>query len=203
MLVECDLVDYIAVDHYRNAKDSMSYRVGRPSATVFTLMYNEGLVTSTFFLDWLATQERSRAPQGKTSHTHNPHTFRAGREGTPSFDILSGDQNCLQLFQDGLALLDVLHPFLGSYDFARLGSAAHDDRLRTCLVDVGGGNGRFVEMPLWKDPSIRPELTVVQDIPCAIDLTRANENMPPGVRRMEHDFFHSQPETEQVDRSDK
>ena len=192
-LVSIGLVDYDKRTGYRNTENSSLYRTGQKSADLFTVWYDEALMTFPFLRLWQAQHPKQHQPSGRTSHTHNPHTFRADREGSTSFDILSDDPLRLEIFHKGMAAIDVQHPFLIGNVFEQIERTASNDSSRTILVDVGGGNGSFLATLLEAYPGISPELTMIQDLPKTIALARGNRHLPSNVRCEPLDFFTSCP----------
>ena len=104
------------------------------------------------------------SPQHWAHWAHLTDSVRGGDpsvarvHGVPFFDYLATDTAFAELFTSAMASVEelTLAPILSAYDFSAFGT----------IVDVGGGNGRFLAEILGRCPTVSG---VLQELPAVAD----------------------------------
>ena len=146
------------------------------------------------FDDYLAIKGQLKNAKEPDDPLHNPYTYYHKQEGTPVWAIMSQDPERFQIFQTGMAGIDLAIPVTGHFNFSMLKNTPEEEAEGIVeLVDVGGGHGAVMRKILDAHPELTPKSCVLEDRPEVIRLSKANDILPSEVQRLEHDFMTEQP----------
>lgn len=171
-------------EEYFHTQTSVAYsgRIGE----LFAPCYDEGIRALVRLPEYLSEREKEEAKSAR----YSPFTWNEGREGIPTFEILSTMPARMEGIHTLATNVQHLRPYTGFFDYSKLVS---EDCERPIFVDIGGGNGHVIKEILQAFPQIRPEQCVLEDRAETIELARMTGLLPPGVQLLEHDYLTRQP----------
>lgn len=186
MAVATQLVDQLPDKTFTHTKYSRAYAAEIGSGVAFKVLYDESFMPLSRLHLWLKEKGFKEPDRQETA----PALWLSGNEGQLYFDVLQQDPDRLADFQQAMQVAgDNSTPPSDYYNFGALVDTSN----RPVLVDVGGGQGQTLADILNKNPSIRSDKVVLQDLPVVVASVRNQGLLPIDTPVVEYDYNTPQP----------